>query len=46
MNKPKTDLKSEYNVPNLERGLMVIELLATKKNGLTLAEITETLALF
>ncbi|WP_405247177.1 IclR family transcriptional regulator [Cellulophaga sp. Asnod2-G02] len=45
MNKPKTDLKSEYNVPNLERGLMVIELLATKKNGLTLAEITETLAL-
>lgn len=45
MSKVKTDLKSEYNVPNLERGLLVIELLATKKQGLTLAEITETLSL-
>lgn len=45
MNKTKPNLKSEYNVPNLERGLLVIELLATKKSGLTLAEITETLSL-
>ncbi len=44
MSKAKNDLKSTYNVPNLEKGLMVIELLATKKSGLTLAEITETLA--
>lgn len=45
MNKTKEDIKSTYNVPNLERGLMVIELLAIKKNGLTLAEITEMLSL-
>ncbi len=45
MSKDKIDLKSTYNVPNLERGLMVIELLATKNKGLTLAEITETLSL-
>ncbi len=44
MSKAKNDLKSTYNVPNLEKGLMVIELLATKKSGLTLAEITEALA--
>lgn len=45
MSKPKEVLKSEYNVPNLERGLMVIEILATKKDGLTLAEITDALDL-
>ena len=30
MSKQQPDLKTAYNVPNLERGLMVIELLATK----------------
>ncbi|WP_298474309.1 IclR family transcriptional regulator [uncultured Maribacter sp.] len=45
MSKDKIVLKSNYNVPNLERGLLVIELLATQKNGLTLAEITEILSL-
>ncbi len=43
MGRAKNDLKSTYNVPNLEKGLMVIELLAVKKSGLTLAEITEAL---
>lgn len=45
MKKDKADLKSTYNVPNLERGLLIIELLATKSKGLTLAEITETLTI-
>ena len=45
MKKDKADLKSTYNVPNLERGLLIIELLATKSKGLTLAEITETLSI-
>ncbi|SDM52616.1 IclR family transcriptional regulator [Kriegella aquimaris] len=45
MKKAKEDLKSTYNVPNLERGLSIIELLATKTKGLTLAEITESLSI-
>ncbi|SIS67521.1 transcriptional regulator, IclR family [Zobellia uliginosa] len=45
MKKPKAELKSTYNVPNLERGLSIIELLATRTNGMTLAEITETLSI-
>jgi len=45
MSKQQPDLKTAYNVPNLERGLLVIELLATKKSGLTLSEITESLSL-
>jgi len=45
MNSEKVDIKPTYNVPNLERGLLIIELLATVKRGLTLAEITETLSL-
>ncbi|MGY6649806.1 IclR family transcriptional regulator [Wenyingzhuangia sp. IMCC45574] len=39
----KSEGKPNYSVPNLERGLMIIELLATKKGGLTLAEIIESL---
>lgn len=39
----KEDLKSNYNVPNLERGLQIIELLATFPKGLTLAEIIQSL---
>ncbi|GIZ09544.1 IclR family transcriptional regulator [Flavobacterium sp. UMI-01] len=39
----KEDLKSNYNVPNLERGLQIIELLATHPKGLTLTEIIQTL---
>lgn len=38
-----SEAKSTYKVPNLERGLLVIELLATHKDGLTLAEIIDTL---
>ncbi|MDO6516968.1 IclR family transcriptional regulator [Zobellia uliginosa] len=45
MKKPKAELKSTYNVPNLERGLSIIELLATRTKGMTLAEITETLSI-
>lgn len=45
MKKVKEDIKSEYNVPNLERGLLIIELLATKTGGLTLAEIIQELAI-
>lgn len=43
MSKENGELKTSYNVPNLERGLMVIELLANHKKGLTLAEIIEVL---
>lgn len=43
MNPEKEDLKSNYNVPNLERGLQIIELLATHPKGLTLAEIIQSL---
>lgn len=32
-------VKSNYNVPNLERGLLIIELLASERGGLTLTEI-------
>ncbi len=39
----KVEGKPNYSVPNLERGLMIIELLATKKSGLTLAEIIDSL---
>ncbi|MGA9637528.1 IclR family transcriptional regulator [Flavobacterium sp.] len=39
----KEDLKSNYNVPNLERGLSIIELLATHPKGLTLSEIIQSL---
>ncbi|MDO6516974.1 IclR family transcriptional regulator [Zobellia uliginosa] len=45
MKKPKAELKSTYNVPNLERGLSIIELLATRTKGMTLAEIIETLSI-
>ncbi|NIJ45870.1 DNA-binding IclR family transcriptional regulator [Wenyingzhuangia heitensis] len=41
----KEESKPIYNVPNLERGLMIIELLATCKGGLTLAEIIENLSI-
>lgn len=41
----KTDLKPPYSVPNLERGLLIIELLATKTKGLTLSEIIQSLSL-
>ncbi|MDO6736264.1 IclR family transcriptional regulator [Wenyingzhuangia sp. 2_MG-2023] len=41
----RADGKPNYNVPNLERGLMIIELLATCKGGLTLAEIIEELSI-
>ncbi|GEC72482.1 transcriptional regulator, IclR family [Flavobacterium flevense] len=43
MTAEKEDLKSNYNVPNLERGLQIIELLATFPKGLTLSEIIQTL---
>jgi len=45
MKKEKVELKSTYNVPNLERGLSIIELLATQPKGLTLAEIMEKLSI-
>lgn len=45
MKKAKVEIKSTYNVPNLERGLSIIELLATRTKGLTLAEIIETLSI-
>lgn len=43
MGNEKVEGKSTYNVPNLERGLLIIELLATKSGGLTLAEIIQAL---
>lgn len=43
MTQEKEDLKSNYNVPNLERGLQIIELLAMHPKGLTLSEILQTL---
>ncbi|WP_152285425.1 IclR family transcriptional regulator [Flavicella marina] len=39
----KSESKSTYNVPNLERGLLIIELLAEHTQGLTLSEIIEKL---
>ncbi|WP_298537472.1 IclR family transcriptional regulator [uncultured Algibacter sp.] len=45
MSKTNSDLKSNYNVPNLERGLLIIELLAKHKTGLTLTEIIEMLSI-
>lgn len=41
----KTEVKSTYNVPNLERGLQIIELLALHSNGLTLTEIIQMLSI-
>lgn len=38
-------LKPVYNVPNLERGLLIIELLAQNPEGLTLVEITNTISI-
>ncbi|MGB2129133.1 MAG: IclR family transcriptional regulator [Flavicella sp.] len=35
--------KTNYNVPNLERGLLIIELLATSPKGYTLTEIIQIL---
>lgn len=43
MAKEIADAKSNYNVPNLERGLQIIELLAIHTKGLTLAEIIDML---
>ncbi|GAB1856518.1 IclR family transcriptional regulator [Flavobacteriaceae bacterium MHTCC 0001] len=43
MNKDNGELKASYNVPNLERGLLVIELLSNYKQGLTLTEIIDAL---
>ena len=45
MSKEQDGLKTNYNVPNLERGLLVIELLANYKQGLTLSEIIDTLGI-
>lgn len=45
MKKENTDLKPSYSVPNLERGLLIIELLATKTKGLTLSEIIQALSI-
>ena len=45
MKKELVEVKSNYSVPNLERGLLIIELLANKKKGLTLVEIIETLTI-
>ncbi|RRQ48610.1 IclR family transcriptional regulator [Maribacter algicola] len=44
MNKAKENLKSNYNVPNLERALLIMELLSTQPKGLTLAEIMKNLS--
>lgn len=38
-------MKTNYSVPNLERGLLIIELLANQSKGLTLTEIIETLSI-
>ncbi|TNJ44704.1 IclR family transcriptional regulator [Tamlana fucoidanivorans] len=43
MSQEKGEGKSTYNVPNLERGLQIIELLSVHKKGLTLSEIIDTL---
>lgn len=43
MSKETNEVKANYNVPNLERGLLIIELLANHTHGLTLAEIIEKL---
>lgn len=43
MSEEKTEAKSSYNVPNLERGLLIIELLAEHSQGLTLSEIIQAL---
>lgn len=43
MTKKKEEFKSNYNVPNLERALMIIELLSVKPKGLTLSEIISEL---
>ncbi|MDG1803506.1 IclR family transcriptional regulator [Flavicella sp.] len=43
MTEEKTEAKSSYNVPNLERGLLIIELLAVHTQGLTLTEIIQSL---
>lgn len=45
MKSAKEDIKPVYSVPNLEKGLLVMELLATHKNGLTLSEIIEVLSI-
>ncbi|WP_139955885.1 IclR family transcriptional regulator [Flavicella sediminum] len=45
MAKEKTEVKSTYNVPNLERGLQIIELLALHTKGLTLTEIIQMLSI-
>jgi len=44
MSKTKKNLKSNNNVPNLERALLILELLSTKPKGLTLAEIMKNLS--
>jgi len=44
MSKTKEDLKSNNNVPNLERALLIMELLSTTPKGLTLAEIMKSLS--
>lgn len=43
MSKDTTEIKSNYNVPNLERGLLIIELLANHTQGLTMTEIIDAL---
>ncbi len=43
MSKESNEVKSSYNVPNLERGLQIIELLANHPKGLTFSEIIEAL---
>lgn len=45
MSKISEEVKPSYNVPNLERGLLIIELLATKTGGLTLTEIIQELSI-
>ncbi|SDX72382.1 transcriptional regulator, IclR family [Lutibacter oricola] len=45
MKKEKVEVKSSYSVPNLERGLLIIEMLATQTKGATLTEIIQTLAI-
>ncbi|TYA84199.1 IclR family transcriptional regulator [Seonamhaeicola marinus] len=43
MSKDTIEVKPNYNVPNLERGLLIIELLANHTQGLTMAEIVDAL---
>ena len=45
MEEEKEITKASYNVPNLERGLSIIELLATQTQGLTLTEIIQLLGM-